>query len=226
MVMAEFELLGKKNRERYLRIVTPVGNLFARIGVHPNVLSVMGLILSIVAGLFYAMGYFFGAGCVVILAGTCDVLDGLLARQTGKASRFGAFFDSTLDRFGEVFIFMGLAWYFSGGGIFFGQVLNPSSHAQSPLAVVLIILCIAGSFMVSYTRARAEALGVDCKVGLMQRPERITLLIIGSLLGGIPVVGIAIIKVTLVVLAVLTNITALQRMAFVKKALLRKTESP
>ena len=114
MVMAEFELLGKKNRERYLRIVTPVGNLFARIGVHPNVLSLMGLILSIMAGLFYGMGYFFWAGCVVILSGTCDVLDGLLARQTGKASRFGAFFDSTLDRFGEVFIFMGLAWYLSG----------------------------------------------------------------------------------------------------------------
>jgi len=224
--MGEFELLGKKNRERYLRIVTPAGNFFARIGVHPNVLSVMGLILSIVAGLFYAMGHFFWGGCVVILAGTCDVLDGLLARQTGKASRFGAFFDSTLDRFGEVFIFMGLAWYFSGGGIFFGQVLNPSPHARSPLAVVFIILAIAGSFMVSYTRARAEGLGVDCKVGLMQRPERITLLILGSLLGGIPVVGIAIIKVTLIVLAVLTNITALQRMVFVKKALLRETESP
>ena len=224
--MREFVLLSEKNRERYLRVIRPIGNFFARLGIHPNILSISGLILSIVSGIIYSMGYFLWGGCVLIFAGTCDVLDGLLARQTGKVSRFGAFFDSTLDRFGEVFIFMGLAWHFSGGEAVLSGVLGGASRHQSPLAVIFIIMAIAGSFMVSYTRARAEGLGVECKVGLMQRPERITLLILGSLLAGIPVVGIVIMKVTLLVLAILTNVTALQRMIYVKRALIRETEAP
>lgn len=224
--MRDFVLLSEKHKERYLRIVTPVGNLFARLGIHPNILSVAGLVLSVLCGIIYSMGYFFLGGCILVLAGTCDVLDGLLARKTGKVSRFGAFFDSTLDRFGEIFIFAGLAWYFSGGTALFQGILKPVPKTHSPLTVVFIILAIAGSFMVSYTRARAEGLGVDCKVGLMQRPERITLLIVGSLLGAIPAVGTYIVKATLILLAILTNITALQRMAFVKKALIREMESP
>ena len=224
--MRNFVLLSDKNRQRYLRVVTPIGNLFARLGVHPNILSISGLVLSIVAAMVYSMGYFLWGGFVLIFAGTCDVLDGLLARQTGKVSRFGAFFDSTLDRFSEVFIFMGLAWYFSGGATPFNGLLGPTARAQSPLVVVFIIMAIAGSFMVSYTRARAEGLGVDCKVGLMQRPERITFLILGSLLGGIPVVGIIIMKITLIILAILTNITALQRMIYVKNVLLKESEAP
>ncbi len=216
--MAEFVFLSEKNRERYLRIVTPIGDFFGKIGIHPNILSIAGLLLSITAGLIYSMGYFFVGGCVVILAGTCDVLDGLLARHTGKASRFGAFFDSTLDRFGEVFIFMGLAWYYSGGKMIV-DVGGGSGGERSPVAVVFIILAIAGSFMVSYTRARAEGLGVDCKVGLMQRPERITLLILGSFLSAIPIIGGIIMKLTLFLLALLANFTALQRMIHVKKQL-------
>ena len=217
--MTEFVFLSEKNRERYLRIVTPVGDFFAKIGIHPNVLSVTGLVLSITAGFIYGMGYFFLGGCVVILAGTCDVLDGLLARHTGKASRFGAFFDSTMDRFGEVFIFMGLAWYYSGGKMLI-DVGGGTGGERNPLAVVFIILAIAGSFMVSYTRARAEGLGVECKVGLMQRPERITLLILGSFLSAIPIIGSLIMKVTLFLLALLSNFTAFQRMIHVKKQLI------
>lgn len=210
--MPGFTFLSDKNRERYLRIVEPFGNLLARLSVHPNVLSLAGLTLSIVAGLVYSTGSFFWAGWVVVLAGTCDVLDGQVARQTGKGSRFGAFFDSTLDRFGEVFIFLGLAWYFS-------------DRHQSPWVVLVIILTIAGSFMVSYTRARAEGLGIDCKVGWMQRPERVTLLIIGSLLAPIPIIGPILIKVTLLLLAVLSNLTALQRVFYVKNQILKDKEA-
>jgi CDP-diacylglycerol--glycerol-3-phosphate 3-phosphatidyltransferase len=90
------------------------------------------------------------------------------------------------------------------------------------LAVALIILAIAGSFMVSYTKARAEGLGVDCKAGWMQRPERMTLLIIGSLLAAIPVIGVFVMKLTLLLLAVLSNFTAIQRMVYVRKELLKK----
>lgn len=220
--MPEFVFLSDKNRERYLRIISPAGNLMARLGVHPNILSLAGLILSAVAGLIYSTGSFFWGAWVVVLAGTCDALDGQIARQTKKNTPFGAFFDSTLDRFGEVFIFLGLAWHFSGGAIFLEGKGGNTADFQSPLAVVFIILAIAGSFMVSYTRARAEGLGVDCEVGWMQRPERITLLILGSLLASFPVIGLFIMKLTLLLLAILSNFTALQRMVYVKNRLLEK----
>ena len=223
--MAEFVFLSDKNRERYLRIIMPLGNFLARLRVHPNVLSFTGLVLSAVAGLIYSTGSFFWGAWIVVLAGTCDALDGQLARQTEKDSLLGAFFDSTLDRFGEVFILLGLAWHFSGGAVFLKAGGANTDEFQSPLAVVFIILAIAGSFMVSYTRARAEGLGIDCKVGWMQRPERITLLIIGSLLASIPIIGPFVMKLTLLLLAVLSNFTALQRMIYVKNQLLRKTHA-
>jgi len=223
--MAEFVFLSEKNRDRYLRVISPAGKLMARLGVHPNILSLAGLVLSAFAGLIYSTGSFFWGAWVLVLAGTCDALDGQLARQAEKDSSFGAFFDSTLDRFSEVFIFLGLAWHFSGGAVFWSSKAGNPADFQSPLAVLLIILAIAGSFMVSYTRARAEGLGVSCEVGLMQRPERVTLLIIGSLVASIPVIGPFIMKLTLLLLAVLSNFTALHRMIYVKKELYRKTRA-
>jgi CDP-diacylglycerol--glycerol-3-phosphate 3-phosphatidyltransferase len=223
--MAELVFLSDKNRERYLRLVGPVGTLLARVGVHPNIISLCGLILSAFAGLLYSTGAFFWGGWVVVLAGTCDILDGMLARRTGKGSRFGAFFDSTLDRFGEIFIFAGLAWCFAGGRAFFQPKGADISSLQSPTAVVLIMMAIAGSFLVSYTRARAEGLGVKCTVGWMQRPERIVLLVIGSLLGSLPAVGPLLMKLTLLVLAIFSNFTALQRMFHVRNQLLKDNET-
>ena len=224
--MPEFVFLSDKNKERYLRIISPAGNLMARLGIHPNILSLAGLILSIAAGIIYSSGSFFWGAWVLVIAGTCDALDGQLARKMEKNSPFGAFFDSTLDRFGEVFVFMGLAWHFSGGTVFWEVKAGNPNDFQSPLAVLFIILAIAGSFMVSYTRARAEGLGVNCEVGWMQRPERITLLIIGSLIASIPVIGPFVMKLTLLLLAVLSNFTALQRMIYVKRELSGKTHTP
>lgn len=220
----EFIFLSEKNRARYLRVIRPVGNILARIGVHPNVLSITGLILSIVAGFVYSTGSFFWAAWVVVLAGTCDALDGQLARQSDKNSKFGAFFDSTLDRYSDGLILMGLAWYFAGGPVFIEAHDGGTTAFQSPWAVLFIIMAIAGSFMVSYTKARAEAIGLDCKVGLMQRPERITLLIIGSLLSAIPVIGLILIKLTLLILALSSNFTAIHRMIYVRNQLLREDQ--
>jgi len=219
--MAQIVFISDKNRERYLRVVGPVGDFFARAGVHPNVLSLTGLALSGGAGLLYSQGRFFWAAWVVLFAGICDTLDGRIARMTNKNKPFGAFFDSTLDRYSDMFLFVGLAYYYAGG-----TSLSPSViHGQaSPWTVVVIILAIAGSFMVSYTRARAEGLGVQCKAGMMQRPERITLLIIGSLLGSVPAVGPLLMKLTLVVLAASVNVTALYRMYYVRNRLARESE--
>jgi len=219
--MARIVFISKRNRERYLRVVGPVGDFFARTGVHPNVLSFTGLVLSGGAGLLYSQGRFFWAAWVVLFAGICDTLDGHIARQTNKNNPFGAFFDSTLDRYSDMFLFLGLAYYYAGG-----TSLSPTEiHGQaSPLTVVVIVFAIAGSFMVSYTRARAEGLSVQCKAGMMQRPERITLLIIGSLLGAVPAVGASLMKLTLIVLAVSVNLTALYRMIYVRNNLAHGSE--
>lgn len=218
--MAEFVFLSDKNRERYLKIIAPLGNLFARTGVHPHVLSIAGLGLSIVAGLMYSSGSFFWAAWVVVLAGTCDALDGQVARQINKKSTFGAFFDSTLDRYSDIFLLMGLAYYFAGGKALAQFHGDNMAGITSPWTVIAIILAMTGSFMVSYTRARAEGLGIECRVGLMQRPERVTLLIIGSLLGSIPKIGLVLLQCTLLILAISTNVTAMHRMFHVRKQIL------
>jgi CDP-diacylglycerol--glycerol-3-phosphate 3-phosphatidyltransferase len=223
--MAQLVFISEKNRERYLKIIKPVGDFFARTGVHPNILSVSGLVLSAVAGLLYGHGRFFWAAWVVVFAGICDTLDGQIARQTNKRSAFGAFFDSTLDRYSDMFLLIGLAYHFAGGRAFLGLNGGGTSEGTSPWTVLVIVFAIAGSFMVSYTRARAEGLGMNCKGGLMQRPERITLLIIGSLLGSIPVAGPMILKFTLLVLAVSANLTAIYRIIFIKNQLFSETQA-
>lgn len=147
--MASFELISAKNRERYLKIVGPVADLLARAGIHPNILSIAGLLLSVGAGLIYCHGSFFWAAWVVVLAGICDTLDGSIARQTNKKSDFGAFFDSTLDRYSDMFILIGLAYYFAGGRPFLMPLQAGGSPEVSPWTVMAIVFAIAGSFMVS-----------------------------------------------------------------------------
>ena len=222
--MAELVFLSEKDRERYLRIIKRLRRVLARLGVHPNILSVAGLVLSMAAGFVYSTGAFFWAAWIVVLAGTCDTLDGELARQTGRDNRFGAFFDSVLDRYSDGLILMGLGWYFAGGPTLLWGGSDGSGGARSTWAVIFVIMAIVGSFMVSYTRARAEGLGLECKTGLMLRPERITLLIIGSLLGAIPVLGLVFVKVTLLILAVSTNITAIHRMIHVRNQSLKENQ--
>ena len=223
--MAQFEFISQRNRERYFKIVGPVADLFARAGIHPNILSIAGLVLSIAAGLIYCHGSFFWAAWVVVLAGICDTLDGRIARQTNKKSDFGAFFDSTLDRYSDMFLFIGLAYYFAGGRPFLMPLQTGGAPEVSPWTVAAIIFAISGSFMVSYTRARAEGLGMECKAGMMQRPERITLLVIGSLLGAIPVIGILLLKLVLLALAISTNLTAAYRIMFIKNRMLRDDQA-
>jgi CDP-diacylglycerol--glycerol-3-phosphate 3-phosphatidyltransferase len=217
--MSEFSVLSEKIKEGFVKGVEPVCGFLSGLGLSPNAVSLAGLTLSMISGLVYSTGSFFCAGLILILAGTCDVLDGQMARLTGKISLFGAFLDSAIDRFSEVFIFLGLAWHFSDL-----SAKNPES-ALGSVAVLIIILALSGSFMVSYTRARAEGLGVECKVGWMQRPERLALLIVGSLLAGLPVAGQSIMIGTIFIIAALGNFTAVQRILYVKKQLAEKNQA-
>jgi len=225
VLMVEFAFLSDRNRARYFRLVTPVGNLLGRMGVHPHILSVLGLFLSLVAAFLFGNGLFFWAAWVVVLAGICDTLDGHIARQFKKNTPFGSFFDSTLDRYGDMLLLTGLAYYFSGGRSFMAlQGTQAQGHA-SPWTVILILAAIVGAFMVSYAKARAEGLGIECRIGLMQRPERMTLLIIGSLLGAVPMVGLLLLKCALLLMAVFTNMTAVRRILYIRKELMRESHT-
>ena len=152
------------------------------------------MLLTFVAAGLIAFGQLRWAGLVLILAGTCDILDGALARSTNAAYSYGAFLDSTLDRYSEGAVYVGLAAYF--------VTIDPPLQEWLILATVA---ALAGSFLVSYVRARAQSLGFACKSGLFQRPERVVATVIGLLFGGIVLYGIVFL------LAIVTNITALQR---------------
>ncbi len=204
MVMAELKLLNKHWVSGFETVIEPIAKLLINLRIHPHIITFSGLALSILAFNFYRQGYFFSAGMMVVLAGVCDMLDGRLARDTNRMSKFGALMDSTIDRYSEVLLFLGLAMFF----------YDKHSHV-----VYLIILAIAGSFMVSYTRARAEGLGIECKIGLMQRPERMTYLAIGSLLGAIPGIGIYFVIAVIWFIAIFANITVIQRVIFIRNEL-------
>lgn len=195
----------------------PVVDVLARAGVRADHLTWAGFVLSFAAALAFSMGMFPPklpvAALLVTLAGVCDLLDGQLARRAGE-SRFGAFLDSTLDRLGEAMILTGLAWYYMGNLVDLAtnpeRVLRNLQHGLEPVTwgadATLAVLALVGSFMVSYTRARAEGLGLECKVGWFERPERMVLLIVAGLFGLGPVIPAA-----LLLLTVLSFWTAYQR---------------
>jgi len=202
--MAEIKLLNKYLVNGFLTVIEPLAKLLINLKIHPHGVTYAGLGFSILSAFFFMQGRFFYAGIMVILAGICDVLDGRLARETKKVSKFGALFDSSIDRYSEVLIFLGLSTYFLMRGSYM---------------VLVIILAIAGSFMVSYTRARAEGLGIECKVGIMQRQERITYLAAGAILGSIPGTNNFFLVLSLWIIAIFANITVIQRIIYIKKRL-------
>ena len=159
-------------------------------GVTPNMVSFAGFALTICSAALLATGNLRIGGGLLWAAAMLDMVDGALARLGPGESKFGAFLDSTLDRYSESITFLGLAIYYAGAG-----------EAQTQL--LLIFFTLVGSWGVSYTRARAEGLGVECKVGILQRPERLVILITGLILG--------LVLPVLWILAVMTNVTAIQR---------------
>jgi len=160
--------------------------------IHPNVLTFLGLVINIIGAWMFAAGSFRAAALVVIGAGLFDMVDGRVARETNRVTRFGGFFDSVVDRYSDLGLFMGLLVYYSGIG--------------RPFYIVLTAIVMTGSVMVSYTRARAECTIPKCKVGFLERPERVVLIIIGALFDRIAPV--------LWVIAVLSNVTVIHRMIY------------
>ena len=180
-------------KDRARLVVQPLVRLLARLGVAPNTLTLIGLLLNAGVGLIIAAGYPRVGGILLLFTSGFDLLDGALAKATGRKTKFGAFLDSTLDRYSEAAVLFGLLWL--------------SVQRSLTLDIFLVYVVIVGSLLVSYTRARAEGLGLQCRVGWLGRPERIIVLSLGLILNLIPV--------ALVILAVFTHFTALQRMAHV-----------
>ncbi|MBV8807721.1 MAG: CDP-alcohol phosphatidyltransferase family protein [Acidobacteriaceae bacterium] len=174
------------------KIIRLVVRMLALSKINPNVLTFLGLVINMVAGAFLAIGSFRTAGAVIIFAGLFDMVDGRVARATNQVTRFGGFFDSVLDRYSDLALLVGLL-------VYYGTINRPSY-------VVLTAVVMTASVMISYTRTRAENIVPACKVGFLERPERIVLLIIGALFDRMAPV--------LWVIAVLGNLTVIHRMIF------------
>jgi len=187
----------------YLRIIDPVADWLVRRGVHPNTITAVGTACTIGGGVIYATGHIMTAGWFLGLTALFDVLDGTVARRSNKSSTFGAFLDSTLDRLADGALLGGLAVFYA---------VNPVHHS---VPMVVVCLCgLIGAFLTSYTRARAESLGIDAKVGMLQRPERVVLLSAPQAFFGLALNGWVLASI-IVVLTVTAWITVVQRVMYV-----------
>ncbi len=181
-------------KDKSRRLLDPMVGSLASLGVPPMLISILGLVFSFYGAVLVAGGSLFWSGIWLLIAGICDILDGSVARRSGRSSKFGAFVDSTFDRISE------LAYY---GAILIYYINRSETYGL--LMFVVIWVALGGSFLVSYTRARVEGLGGSCAIGYFERPERLTLLIVGLLLGH------RMLSFVLTVIAVGTIVTVLQR---------------
>ena len=192
----------------YLRVIEPVAEVLTRHRVNPNVITTVGTLCTLCAAAFYASGHISIAGWVLGLTALFDVLDGVVARRTGRETAFGAFYDSTLDRVSDGAILAGLTVFYAS-----------STPMHSLPMVIACLVAIVATFVTSYARARAEGLGFDARVGLIQRPERVVLLSAPQALFGLAFDG-WVLKGIVAFLAVTACVTAVQRVAFVRHAMM------
>jgi CDP-diacylglycerol--glycerol-3-phosphate 3-phosphatidyltransferase len=187
MFTSRFQAWVRRNAQR-------LAAALRRLPITPNQVTVAGMLATFVAAALAGFGYLLAAGLVLAFAGTFDILDGALARATKRMYPYGAFLDSTTDRYSEGALYLGLVGYF----------LNHPQRDQNVI-VLACVAALAGSFLVSYVRARAQSLGFTCDSGIFARPERVVATVVGLLFGG------WVLQVVVVGLAILTNFTVLQR---------------
>ncbi|MCH7800519.1 MAG: CDP-alcohol phosphatidyltransferase family protein [Chloroflexi bacterium] len=190
-------MLGRDDAKRIFtdKIGTPIALAMGRLGVTPNALTVFGVVIAGSAAYLASIGQFWGAGAILLFSSVFDLFDGALARATGRVSSFGALLDSSIDRVSEAVVFLGLLAYYLA--------------RDNDQGVILVYLALAGSMMVSYVRARSEGLGIECRVGIMTRTERVMLMIGGLIVGHwLP----AALLIVLGVVAALSMVTAGHRL--------------
>jgi CDP-diacylglycerol--glycerol-3-phosphate 3-phosphatidyltransferase len=177
------------------RVLDKIVSGFAASGINPNILTFVGFGINLLAAYLFAYGYFRGAGATIILAGIFDMADGRVARLAGRVTPFGGFYDSVMDRYSDLCLLIGLL-------IYYGRI-------NRFLYVSLVAVAMIGSVMVSYSRARAENVIPSCKVGFLERPERVVLIIIGALFDRMAPV--------LWLIAVLSNVTVIHRIVYTRQ---------
>jgi len=203
-VKQENQVKSKWSLEMYLRkvfknVINPIAKGLLQIGITPNTITAIGFLLSTVAAVFASQGKFTIAGLILLVAAPLDVVDGSMARLLGTPSTYGSLIDSVTDRYSELVVFGGMMFFFV--------------NTQNTMAAMLVYIAAAGSVLVSYVKARAEGLNLSAKVGLLTRVERLIILITCLILN-IPTVALWII-------AVLANFTAIQRLLFVRKQVVK-----
>ena len=179
----------------FVRLIEPMTKYFIRVEINPNILTTIGFCVSIFAGYSFAIGLIRLGAVLVLLSGIFDIMDGKIARGSNQVTKFGALYDSTLDRYAEIVVFLGITYYFIGKGMLYTSLM--------------CCIALGGSLMVSYVRARAEGLGFSCKVGLLQRSERIVILGASALIHEYALI------VGVIILAVFANFTAIQRIYYI-----------
>src|SRR5436190_18595940 len=202
-------VIPQRVKDGFVALIGPLARALIRAGVHPNTITTVGTLLVVGSGVAFAAAAIGLGGLLLLISGILDILDGQVARQGGKMTTFGAFYDSTLDRIGEGAVFSGLIFYF----------LNGSSPAEfKARAIAASLVALVASLIVSYTRARAEALGVENRVGIAARAERLLLLGIPALaVGDGPGRPGVLLFWIVAVLAFVSAITVIQRVVHVAR---------
>lgn len=198
------KLVTKSQERAFFTLVNPVADWLLRTKVRPNTITTLGASLVVISAIAYGVGSIRWGGGLLLFSGVVDTLDGLVARRGGMVSKFGAFYDSTLDRVGDGATFIGIAAF----------MLNVPDLAYRTATIVACMIAVLSSLLVSYARARAEGLGIDCKVGIVQRAERLIGLGVPSVIVGAGPRAI-VLQVIVVLLAVLSTITVIQRFVYV-----------
>src|SRR6266516_4629478 len=202
-------VIPQRVKDGFVRLLGPLARLLITSGVHPNTITTVGTLVVVGSGVAFGTGAVRLGGSLLLISGILDLLDGQVARLGGKITAFGAFYDSTLDRIGEAAVFAGLIFYFSSG---------PLPADMKPRALAAGLVALVASFLVSYTRARAEALGVENKVGIAARAERLLLLGIPTLVFGAGPGRQGVLLFWIVaVLAIVSAITVIQRVVHVAR---------
>src|SRR5690242_4074903 len=201
-------VIPQRVRDGFSQLLDPLAAAFIRFHVRPNVITTAGTVLVVASATAYAAGWVRVGGFLVLFSGLFDMVDGRVARLGNMTTTFGAFYDSTLDRVGEAALFSGIAVYFLRGGV-------PAQRLT--VAIAACLLALAASLLVSYTRARAEGLGLTAKVGIAQRAERVLLLGAPTMFFGAGNHGVLLFWIV-VVLALATSVTVIQRIVFVARA--------
>src|SRR5690242_17064340 len=201
-------VIPQRVRDGFERLLDPIATVLIRFHVRPNVITTIGTLIVVASAAAFAVGWVRWAGFLLLFSGVFDMVDGRVARRGDMTTTFGAFYDSTLDRVGEAALFSGIALYFLRGGV---------AADRLTLAVAACLVGLAASLLVSYTRARAEGLGLTAKVGIAQRAERVLLLGVPSMFLGAGNQGTLLFWIV-VVLALATSVTVIQRIVFVARA--------